>query len=125
VPDPQDQATFERSRLDWAELDLSRHGDHSSILGFYQRLIRLRRELPDLTDPSLDAVAVGYDEDKRWIAVRRGNVAILANLGSAEQRLPTPEPVVDVVLSSAEGFMFDADGMTLPGESVAIARLSR
>jgi maltooligosyltrehalose trehalohydrolase len=125
VPDPQDQATFERSRLDWAELDLNRHGDHSSILGFYQRLIRLRRELPDLTDPSLDAVAVSYDEDKRWIAVRRGNVAILANLGSAEQRLPTPEPVVDVVLSSAEGFMFDADGMTLPGESVAIARLSR
>jgi maltooligosyltrehalose trehalohydrolase len=124
VPDPQDPATFERSRLDWAELDLDAQGEHASILAFYQRLIRLRRELPELTDPWLDAVTVAYDDDKRWIAVHRGSVVILANLAAGEQRLPTPEPVVDVLLASAEGFMFDADGMTLPGESVAIARLS-
>ncbi|MDX6212690.1 MAG: maltooligosyltrehalose trehalohydrolase [Frankiales bacterium] len=124
VPDPQDPATFERSRLDWAELDLDAQGEHASILAFYQRLIRLRRELPELTDPWLDAVTVAYDDDKRWIAVHRGSVVILANLAAGEQRLPTPDPVVDVLLASAEGFMFDAEGMTLPGESVAIARLS-
>jgi maltooligosyltrehalose trehalohydrolase len=123
VPDPQDPATFERSRLDWAELDKDKDAEHS-IFAFYRRLIRLRRDLPDLTDPDLDAVTVAYDDDKRWIAVRRGSVAILANLAAGEQRLPTPAPVVDVVLASAEGFMFDADGVTLPGESVAIARLS-
>ncbi|MDX6258052.1 MAG: maltooligosyltrehalose trehalohydrolase [Frankiales bacterium] len=123
VPDPQDPATFERSRLDWAELDKDKDAEHS-IFAFYRRLIRLRRDLPDLTDPDLDAVTVAYDDDKRWIAVRRGSVAILANLAAGEQRLPTPAPVVDVVLASAEGFMFDADGVTLPAESVAIARLS-
>ncbi|MDX6230265.1 MAG: maltooligosyltrehalose trehalohydrolase [Frankiales bacterium] len=123
VPDPQDPATFERSRLDWAELDKDKEAEHS-MFAFYRRLIRLRRDLPDLTDPALDAVTVAYDDDKRWIAVHRGSVAILANLAAGEQRLPTPAPVVDVVLASAEGFMFDADGVTLPAESVAIARLS-
>ena len=63
-------------------------------------------------------------EDDRWIVVRRGNVAVLANLGDEPRHLPTAQPVVDVVLASAEGFMFDADGMTLPAESVAIAKLS-
>jgi maltooligosyltrehalose trehalohydrolase len=121
IPDPQDPATFERSRLDWAERDKD---EHAALLAFHRRLIRLRRELPELTDPSLDDVTVAYDEDDRWIVVRRGNVAVLANLGDEPRHLPTPEPVVDVALASAEGFMFDADGMTLPGESVAIAKLS-
>ena len=120
IPDPQDPATFERSRLDWAELDKP---EHASLLSFYQRLIRLRRELPDLTDPSLDHVAVAYDDDQRWIAVRRGTFVIAANLASAEQRVPTGEPVADVVLCSAEGFTFDSAAITLPAESVAIVRI--
>jgi maltooligosyltrehalose trehalohydrolase len=121
VPDPQDPATYERSRLDWAEKEKD---DHAVLLAFYQRLIRLRRELPDLTDPSLDSVTVAYDDEKRWIAVRRGNVGVLANFAAVEQHLPTPEPVIEVVLAGSDGFMFDGGGMTLPAESVAIVRLS-
>ena len=40
VPDPQDPATFERSKLTW---DLG--GDHDDMLRFYRELIALRREL--------------------------------------------------------------------------------
>lgn len=39
VPDPQDTATFERSRLTW---DMS--GDHAEMLSYYRRLIALRRD---------------------------------------------------------------------------------
>ncbi len=40
VPDPQDPATFERSKLAWSELDDDKHAD---VLDFYRRLIALRR----------------------------------------------------------------------------------
>ena len=39
VPDPQDPATFERSRLDWAEPRKDRHAD---LLAWYRELIALR-----------------------------------------------------------------------------------
>jgi maltooligosyltrehalose trehalohydrolase len=38
VPDPQDPATFERSRLNWADAD-------NDMLEWYRRLLDLRREL--------------------------------------------------------------------------------
>ena len=121
VPDPQDPATFERSRLDWLERDKD---DNAVLLAYYQRLIRLRRAEPDLTDPMLSEVTVVYDEEHRWIAVRRGSLVVLANLAPVEQRLPTPAPVIDVLLSSTEGFMFDSDTVTVPAESAAIARMA-
>ena len=48
VPDPQDPATFERSRLDWDELGTGRH---AVLLDVYRRLGALRRELPELDRP--------------------------------------------------------------------------
>lgn len=45
VPDPQDEATFERSRLD-SELRCS--GAHARLFAYYKELIRLRREVPAL-----------------------------------------------------------------------------
>ncbi len=40
VPDPQDLATFERSKLDWSEVH---HGDHAALLEVYRELIRTRQ----------------------------------------------------------------------------------
>jgi maltooligosyltrehalose trehalohydrolase len=42
VPDPQDEATFKRSKLDWGEVDA---GIHAQMLAYYRDLLRLRREL--------------------------------------------------------------------------------
>jgi maltooligosyltrehalose trehalohydrolase len=42
VPDPQDPATFERSRLDWDELERE---PHAGILRMYRDLLALRRTL--------------------------------------------------------------------------------
>jgi len=41
VPDPQDEQTFERSRL---KHSLKTQEPHSTLFGFYQRLIRIRHE---------------------------------------------------------------------------------
>ena len=41
VPDPQDPATFQRSKLDWSELATGRH---ARLLDVYRRLAALRRD---------------------------------------------------------------------------------
>ncbi|RLP85163.1 malto-oligosyltrehalose trehalohydrolase, partial [Micromonospora sp. CV4] len=75
VPDPQDPQTFVRSRLDWAELDKP---EHREMLAFYQRLIALRRSLPDLSDPRLHAVSVQHGD--QFLLMRRGETLVVANL---------------------------------------------
>ncbi|MBO0772122.1 MAG: malto-oligosyltrehalose trehalohydrolase, partial [Actinobacteria bacterium] len=69
VPDPQDEATFRRSKLDWAEPGRS---PHRELLGWYRELIALRKARPELTDQRLDRVAAEFGERGRWLVVRRG-----------------------------------------------------
>jgi maltooligosyltrehalose trehalohydrolase len=87
VPDPQDEATFKRSQLDWAEKDRAPHRER---LAFYRGLAQLRRESPELLDGRRDLIDVSFDEDKRWLRVQRGRVTLLANLGKASVDLPAP-----------------------------------
>ena len=76
VPDPQDPATFERSRLDWAE---PAKDDHAALLAWHRDLIALRRRLPLLTDPRVP-LAVRWRSD-RVLLVERGAFRLAANLG--------------------------------------------
>jgi maltooligosyltrehalose trehalohydrolase len=69
VPDPMDVATFERSKLDWSELA---DDDHANILDLYRSLIALRREFPELSDPSLTGFKVEVASDDSWIVMHRG-----------------------------------------------------
>ena len=59
VPDPQDPATFARSKLDWSQ---PAAGHHREILMWYRQLLALRRQYPDLTDPRLDRVHASWSE---------------------------------------------------------------
>lgn len=81
VPDPNDPATFERSKLDWAERD---EPAHARLLDLYRRLARLRRERPELTDPDLAALS-GEAADApggRVYALGRGAARVLVNLSA-------------------------------------------
>ncbi len=71
IPDPQDPATFERSKLKWDEVD---DGEHGRLRRVYGQLIMLRHNEPDLADPWLDDMRVDYDEDQQWIVMHRGVV---------------------------------------------------
>jgi maltooligosyltrehalose trehalohydrolase len=118
VPDPQDPATFERSRLDWAEVDKPEHAD---LLEWYRSLIALRKATPELTDPRLDRVEVDHDDDARWLVVRRKGVSVVCNLAAVEQPVPVGSPVDAVLLASAVATA-DGDSVTMPPESVAVVR---
>jgi len=116
VPDPQDPATFERSRLRWDERE---SGIHRRILDLYTRLIALRRELPDLTDPDFTAVFAEADEDRRLFRLRRGNTHILVNFSERASRMPVP-PHAEIVLATASGVALAGEEVALPSRSAVV-----
>lgn len=78
VPDPQDRATFDRSKLRWSETG---EPAHAEMLQWYRTLIGLRRRLPELTDGDLDRVAVQVDHDRGAVVVERHPSLVVALLG--------------------------------------------
>jgi maltooligosyltrehalose trehalohydrolase len=115
VPDPQDEATFVRSKLDWSELDREPHTD---MLAWYRELIALRRRTPEFSDPRLDRLVVDYDEQARWILLGRGDVRVAANLSAQPVTIPVSGPVsgqyTTVLASSRPGVRLGPGGVTLP-----------
>ncbi|MGC4880204.1 malto-oligosyltrehalose trehalohydrolase [Micromonospora sp. DT43] len=118
VPDPQDPQTFVRSRLDWAELDKP---EHASMLAFYQRLIGLRRSVPDLSDPRLHAVSVQHGD--QFLLMRRGDTLVVANLAGRGQGVSLPGVARRVLLATGEGVTVMRDRIELPAETAAIVAL--
>ncbi|MGA7133332.1 MAG: malto-oligosyltrehalose trehalohydrolase [Mycobacterium sp.] len=115
IPDPQDPQTFQRSKLDWSELDT---GDHARLLRVYHDLIALRRSEIDLADTWLEHLIIDYDEDARWIVMRRGRLAVACNLGAEPVAVPFTG---ELVLSSDSPSVSD-DSTELAAYSFAILR---
>ncbi|SDZ45132.1 maltooligosyl trehalose hydrolase [Micromonospora pattaloongensis] len=115
VPDPQDPATFARSRLDWGELEKP---EHRELYDFYRRLIALRKSRPDLSDPRLDRVDVRYGD--RFLVMRRGGCVVAANLAPKAQRVTLPGVVRSVLLATGTGVTVMRDVVELPPESAVV-----
>ncbi|PPS77255.1 MULTISPECIES: malto-oligosyltrehalose trehalohydrolase [Streptomyces] len=118
VPNPQDPATRDRSCLDWSEPERE---PHARMLAWYRQLLALRHEQPDLTDPDLADTKVAYDEERRWIAFRRGDVLVAVNLASEEAALPLGVPHARVLAAWEPVDRPGADGaVRLPGEAAVV-----
>ena len=117
VPDPQDPATFERSRLDWAEIHSPRH---TSLLAWYRRLIALRRQVPALTDPRLGRTETDCDCGAGWLVVRRGPAG---NVHAAAPRLAaTVTGPAGLLAVSDPRIELAGQGLVLPPDTVAILK---
>jgi maltooligosyltrehalose trehalohydrolase len=117
VPDPQDKQAFLRSKLDWTQLDRE---PYLGILAWYRELIALRRARPELTDPRLDRVQAGFDEDARWIMVCRGRLRIAANLGAQAVRLPLGQRGIGVLAASSPEVAIHQDTVAMPPAAFAV-----
>ncbi|MDH6213631.1 malto-oligosyltrehalose trehalohydrolase [Streptomyces pseudovenezuelae] len=118
VPDPQDPATRDRSCLDWSELD---DEPHARVLAWYRRLLALRQEQPDLTDPDLADTKVAYDEGERWLAFRRGDVRVAVNLAKEPAAIPLGPRQARVLAAWEPVEAPGADGvLNVPGESAVV-----
>ena len=74
VPDPQDPATFARSKLT--------RGRDPELEQLYATLLRVRSALPP------DEVSTLHDDDARWLTVDRGPYRLCCNFADAPQPLP-------------------------------------
>ena len=120
IPDPENPATFRRSKLNWEEIG---DGRHAEMLEWYRKLIHLRRNSPSLNDGDLRNITVAFDENDRWLTIDRkgehGAVRILCNLGDQPVELPNPDSL-PVVLASPDGLQTVEGKISLPPDSVAI-----
>ena len=119
VPDPQDEETFARSKLDWSEPGA---GMHAELLAWYRTMIALRRQWPELTDPRLHQVRVSFDEAARSLMISRGRLRVAVNLGQSPQRLPLGAASASLLAASAAGAAVDGDAVLLPPSSLAVIR---
>jgi len=121
IPDPQDIATFERSKLNWREIA---EPAHAGVLEWYRRLIAIRRSHCSLTDGQLREVEVRFDEDAQWLSMRHGRIAVVCNLGRSAASIELPGKW-QVLLASQESIRRKRGGagntqVTLPPSSVAV-----
>ena len=105
VPDPQDPQTFARSKL-------TRQRD-DALAGLYSRLLAARRELP----PG-DADAIEFDEQARWLRIRRGRFEFVCNFARLVSRVPCRGTSV-VICTHAEPAISDGY-VALPSMSGAL-----
>jgi maltooligosyltrehalose trehalohydrolase len=92
-PNPQDEATFQRSKLNH---DLRSRGEHRSLLEFYKHTILLRRKIPALARLSKErAEAVTYENEK-LLCIRRwandSEVFAVFNFSEGERSIPLQIP---------------------------------
>jgi maltooligosyltrehalose trehalohydrolase len=117
VPDPQDPATFERSKLNWGELTTGRH---EVLLDVYRRLAALRRDLPELTDPAFSSLAAHADEASRVFTLRRGALLVAVNFSDSEARVSEWGQILFTTPTSAS---CADEAITLPRHAGVLLRL--
>jgi len=119
IPDPQDERTFLRSKLNWEE---QTNAQHAEMLDWYRQLIVLRKNHPELTDGALKEMKVEYSEEEKWLAMRRGNLEIVVNLRNQPLQRQIP-PTSKLLLSSNAAIKIDQASLNLPPDSVAILKV--
>lgn len=116
APDPQDEATFLRSKPDYGRRGTARG---RVMLDFYGELIRLRKTVPALAAPRKDRMEVIEPEPDRVLCVRRwkdgDETFAVYHFGEAptSARLPLPAGRWRAVLDSADA-RWGGPGASLP-----------
>jgi maltooligosyltrehalose trehalohydrolase len=117
--DPQDSATFEKSKIAWRLLD---EASHAECFQFYRRLITLRKKWPCLSNCRKDLTRVEIDEGAKILRMERTDPAgsralLVCNFATTESRVALPAPVSGWLLALYSGSVTDA--IVAPG-SVAL-----
>ncbi|MFP5372955.1 MAG: DUF3459 domain-containing protein, partial [Actinomycetes bacterium] len=75
---------------------------------------------PDLVDPDLSRVEVGWDDADRWMVVHRGSLRVVVNLADQPREIDLDVAVTDVLFATGELPAVDGPTVTLPPESAAV-----
>jgi maltooligosyltrehalose trehalohydrolase len=116
IPSPDETETFERSKLNWDEIH---DGKHREMLEWVRKLIHLRRHTASLNDGDLNHLKAKFDQDKQWLAMDRGQVRVLFNLGKEAVELENPDGFCPL-LSSPNDIQVVDRKVLLPPDSIVI-----
>lgn len=116
--DPLDPAVAGGAHLDWDEL---RDPAHRGVLDWYRTLIHLRRAEPEIATGA--EVAVDVDEERRTLVLRRGSVALYANLGPTDA-LVTGAGGDELLAAYGDAGFDDEGGLAVAAGATAIVRLA-
>ncbi len=109
VPNPSAYDTFRRSQIDFDE---PKRGEHAATLEFYRALIRLRKERPEWTSPS---IRVSYDEDACVLAMERDSSVLVVNFGTTIVQRPIREDW------ETPGLAIETEGAKLVSHRIVLA----
>jgi maltooligosyltrehalose trehalohydrolase len=124
VPDPQAEATFERSKLNHAR---AREGHHQTLREFYRELLRLRQQLPAIIQVQKETLATTVFDRERVLWVRQwcpgDEILLFFHFASQPASLEVPLPAGPwrKELDSAET-RWGGPGATAPATLPATAR---
>ncbi|HET8774060.1 MAG TPA: malto-oligosyltrehalose trehalohydrolase, partial [Thermoanaerobaculia bacterium] len=112
-PDPHDEETFRRSKLNWSLLERE---EHESIWRLYRDLLALRRATPALRGLDLSAVETQADDEKQVLVIRRGNTLTAFNFSDRDQTVDVPpgRPLLET------GAKLEGSSLTLPRHGFAV-----
>ena len=79
VPNPEDAETYEKSKLNWDELN---QGKHAEMLLWVKSLIHLRRTTIAFNDGDLNSLEVSSSDTARTLVMERDEARVLVNLGT-------------------------------------------
>ena len=121
IPDPQAAATFERSKLDWAETAEPRHAE---LLDWYRALIALRKSRAERAPANAPAKPkVRFDAKAEWLRFEYAGVLAMFNFATVPRRIDLPKGPWELALDSQARAPGDAASQTeLPAQSTRIFR---
>jgi maltooligosyltrehalose trehalohydrolase len=116
IANPEARDTFERSKLNWQEVN---DGRHKEMLEWFRALIHLRRKSTWLNDGDRGHTRIHFDERGRWLMMDRGGVQVLANLGDEIAEIELSQ-AFQVALSSRDGVGRNGNHVSIPPATLAI-----
>ncbi|MGE0058905.1 MAG: malto-oligosyltrehalose trehalohydrolase [Dehalococcoidia bacterium] len=111
VPDPQDPSTFERSHLDWQELD---EAPHFEMIEWYRTLTAYRRTHSQYL--AVPPSEVRVDEEARTLVIVRGSLTLAVNFSDTAFSLDLRADPSDLLCSKPVDLT--GDGMLIPPQTL-------
>ena len=116
VPDPEDEKTYEMSKLKWDEQG---EGKHAEMLAWVKSLIKLRRSNVCLNDGDMHRIIVVTDEQRKTVVMERDEARIVINFGEEPYDFTLLEGE-KLVLTSRDGVEVKDNQLGVPPMTLAI-----
>jgi maltooligosyltrehalose trehalohydrolase len=121
APDPHDEETFRRSKLQWWQLERE---EHASLRRLYRELLSLRRNTRALKRLDLNAIETHADDERATLLVRRWSdrdqALIGFNFSDAAQTLELPFAPAQWSMLIDTGAKIDGGRVTIPPHAFAL-----